>query len=257
MVIDKQVIARIVRQTRSLTLPHHGNVEFKDKGGYRNDLVTELDVKVEEFLREELGKVYPDVAFVGEETGGDRTSDKLWLCDPIDGTAHFVRGLPFCTTMLAYIENGRVMASIIYDFVNDAVYSAVRGQGAFRNEERIRVSDRPLAKAYLGWETHVNKEENLRVHLRLQDQASFFKTITAGYEFTLVASGKIEGRISFDPYGKDYDFAAGSLLVEEAGGVVANLGKTDYDYRNLNFIAANPQTYKALTEGEEAIFPNA
>ena len=71
----------------------------------------------------------------------------------------------------------------------------------------------------------------------------------------LVATGKIEGRVNFDPWGKDYDYAAGSLLVQEAGGIVANLGKRTYDYRNYDYIAASPTMYKVLTEGPDAIFP--
>ena len=79
----------------------------------------------------------------------------------------------------------------------------------------------------MGWETHIEKEENLRIHLDLMSKSTFFK----------------------------YDFAPGSLLVSEAGGVVANIGSTSYDYTNLNFIAANPIVYKGLTEGSEALFP--
>ena len=82
-----------------------------------------------------------------------------------------------------------------------------------------------------------------------------FKAGSSGFEFAMVASGKLDGRLCFDSYGKDYDFAPGSLLVEEAGGVVANIGSREYDYRNGNFIAANPLVFKQLTEGPDAIFP--
>lgn len=62
----------------------------------------------------------------------------------------------------------------------------------------------------------------------------------------MVASGKLDARIQFDPWGYDYDFAAGSLLVAEAGGVVTNINSSEYDYRNLDFIAASPKVYKGL-----------
>ncbi len=80
------------------------------------------------------------------------------------------------------------------------------------------------------------------------------QTISAGYEFVLVATGKIEARICFDPFGKDYDFAPGSLLVSEAGGIVANIGLTTYDYRNTNLIAGNKSVFENYTSGEAAIF---
>ena len=79
--------------------------------------------------------------------------------------------------------------------------------------------------------------------------------ISAGFEYAMVASGKLDARISLDPYGKIWDFAPGSLLVAEAGGVVANIGSKGYDYRNFNFIAANPVIYKELTEGKNPLFP--
>ena len=78
---------------------------------------------------------------------------------------------------------------------------------------------------------------------------------SAGYEYILVAVGKLEGRVCFNPYGEDYDYAPGSLLVSEAGGKVTNIGSTKYDFNNLNFIAANKPLYKEWTEGKDALFP--
>ncbi len=257
MNVDISLLESIVRRVREIVMPFYGNVAFTDKGGYRTDHVTELDVRVEEYLRDELSKAFPGIPFVGEETGGDREASTHWLCDPIDGTAHFIRGTPLCTTMLALVEDGRVTASVIYDFVGDVFYHAVRGQGAFRDGEPIHVSDRTLNHSWLGWETHLDKPENLRLHMALTGASAFYKTMNAGHEFILVATGKLEGRLCFDPWGKDYDFAPGSLLVEEAGGIVANVGSRDYDYRNLNFLAANPRVFKELTEGPAAIFPIA
>lgn len=250
-------IESIIRRVRAIVLPHYGNAAFSQKDGYATDFVTELDVRVEEFLRDELARVMPGVPFVGEETGGDRAASTHWLCDPIDGTAHFVRGTPFCTTMLALIENGLVTRAYIYDFVRDVLYHAERGKGAFRDGERIHVSDRPLSHSWLGWETHLQKPENLAIHLELSRRSAFFKTLDAGYEFAMVAEGKLEGRLCFDPWGYDYDFAPGTLLVQEAGGMVANIGSRDYDYRNTNFLAANPAVFKELTEGPDAVFPIA
>jgi len=236
-------------------MPCHGNIACTSKSPMAYDVVTEIDIQVEHFLRDELSKTYPNIPFVGEETGGDRSAPVKWLCDPIDGTSYYVRGLPFCTTMLALIDSGEVIFSIIYDFVNDAIFHAQRGKGAFREQEPIHVSNRSLSGSYMSWETHIDKLENLETHLELKEHSSFFKTICAGWEFAMVAMGKLDGRICFDPYGKDYDFAPGSLLVQEAGGVVANLGTTTYDYTNLDFIAANPTIFKELTEGQDAIFP--
>jgi myo-inositol-1(or 4)-monophosphatase len=159
--------------------------------------------------------------------------------------------------MLALIESGQVIFGAIYDFVNDKLYSAELGKGSTMNGTAIRVSDRSLRQAYVSYETHMEKSENLKTFQNLRNKSVLFTTACCGIEYTMIASGKLDGRVAFDPYGKDYDFAPGSLLVQEAGGVVANLGKTTYDYQNRDFIAANPIIFKELTEGPDAIFPIA
>lgn len=246
----------IVRKTRDITLPHYGNVEaIRQKEKSAHTVVTELDEKVETFLRTELAKLDPSIGFVGEEFGGNRDAERFWISDPIDGTVHFIRGLPFCTTMLALIDKGEPVFSVIYDFINDVCYYAEKEKGAYKDGEPISVSDRPIESSYMGWESHIEKPENMERYLKLKNKSLLLKTISAGYEYILVATGKIEGRVNFDPYGKDYDFAPGALLVREAGGVVANIGAQTYDYRNTDILAANPKVFKAFTEGPEAIFP--
>lgn len=239
-----------------MLLPQWGKAEIvKQKNPNGADVVTALDLEVEHFLSDRLRSIDPGITFAGEEYGGARTDERFWLCDPIDGTAHYVRGLPFCTVMLALIEKGKVTFSVVYDFLNDVVYHAERGKGAFRNDERIKVSTRTFGNAYFVWESHLEKQKNLDTFLKLYKKMIPVKTISAGWEFAMVASGKLEARVTFDPHGKDYDFASGSLLVEEAGGIVANLGTRTYDYRNTDFIAANPVVFKELTEGPDAVFP--
>ena len=220
------------------------------------DVVTDLDRKTEEFLATQLRKVFPSIGFFGEEFGGNKDGERFWLCDPIDGTAHFVRGLPFCTTMLALVEHDNVTFSVIYDFVKGDFYWAGKGKGAWKNKEAIHVSGRSLKEGYISFETNFQKnEENLKKYLALDSRTVYVQTVSAGFEFAMVASGKLDARISLDPWGGAWDFASGPLLVAEAGGVVANIGSKGYDYRNFDFIAATPVIYKELTEGENALFP--
>src|ERR1035437_2296227 len=128
---DDQVIS-MVRDTRAMLLPHWGKIEAtRQKDSSAANVVTRLDEEVERYYATELKKIDPEADFVGEEFGGDRQAKRFWIADPIDGTAHYIRGLPFCTTMLALIEDGQVNFSIIYDFINDIAYHARRGEGAF------------------------------------------------------------------------------------------------------------------------------
>lgn len=254
MNIPIEEIIKAVRSTRDLTLPHFGNIAVKEyKSESSTDAVTEIDRAVEKKLEEDLAKILPDIPFVGEEFGGDRESETFWLSDPIDGTGHFIRGIPFCTTMLALIDKGEVVFSIIYDFVNDHMYHAELGNGAYKNNERISVSNRDLQRAYMHCEINSNKEVNKEVFASISSKAKFIHTLSAGFEFVLVASGKVEGHIVYDGFGKDYDYAAGTLLVKEAGGIVRNFKSNSYDYKNLNFIASNQIVHDELTGGEDSI----
>lgn len=246
----------ILRQLRPVVLPHWGSAEvIGKKSDSATDVVTEVDVEVEKIASKGLTEIYPDIEFVGEEQGGNRGAKRFWLMDPIDGTGHYIRGLPFCTTMIALIEDGQVNFSAIYDFLNDNMYWAERGKGAFRDNDRLQVSNRTLAQSYIGWEIRRDKKENDEIFSELRKRAVLFKSVSAGWEYAMIAAGKLDARICFDPYGKDYDFSPGSLLVSEAGGVVANLNSDSYDYRNTNFIAANPIIYKELTSGNNPLFP--
>lgn len=243
----EEKVLPIIKNTRSITLPHFGKAEvLVRKSESAHDVVTELDQKVETYLKNELQKIYPDVGFVGEEFGGSRMVKKFWLVDPIDGTGLYLRGIPFCTTMLALVEDGEVIFGVIYDFVNDIVYHAEKGKGAYKNGTRIQVSDKEIKNSYIAWETHWDKSENMKKVVELRKISTLFKSLCNGYEYALIAEGKLEGKVVFDPYGGDYDFAAGTLLVAEAGGIVRNIGSEGYDYRNLNFIASNPAVHAEL-----------
>ena len=240
-----------------MLLPYWGNVESMTKmtADGKKSIVTELDRKIETYLQRGLHTIDPGAGFAGEEFGGSRETERFWLCDPIDGTMQFVRGMPGCTVMLALIENGMVTYSILYDFVNDVMYHAQRGKGAFADNEPIHVSDRPLPDAYISFETHVTTKETLALRERLQAVTKLFNANISGNEFILVATGKLEGRIVAHGASKDWDNAPGTLLVEEAGGVATTIGASTYDFRRPDFIALNRPVYDALTRGENAIFP--
>ena len=244
----------IVRSVRGIVLPHWGKAEIVEYKTERYESpVTQYDRDVERHIAEALKAEDPSIGFVGEESGGDRTKERFWLLDPIDGTTAFVQGLPYCTTMLALIENGRPTFSVIYDFINNILYHAELGKGAYKDTLPIHVNSHGPSNATIGLESQRSKEQ--AIIKRLEDQFRIFKTMTAGYEFVQVATGKIEGRICLEPYGIDYDFAPGTLLVSEAGGVVANIGTDTYDYKNLDFIAANRQVFDFLTTGSSPVFP--
>lgn len=234
---------------------HFGKLAItNNKGSKGVDVVTKLDTEIENFIADKLNKYDSSIGFRGEEFGERNKSNKIWLVDPIDGAAHFVRGIPFCTTMISLVENGEVVLSVINNFITGELFTAEKNKGAKLNGKSIHVSNRTLSESYISFESKLESEISLKAFGVLRDKCVLIQTISCGYEFGLIATGKIEGRICVDPYGKDWDFASGSLLVSEAGGIVKNIGKNTYDYKDHNFLATNKVIYDELTEGKEALF---
>ena len=240
-------VAPIIEEVGNELVKSFGNIEsVAQKTDSPGDVVTELDRTTEKTIAERLYVLYPSVQFVGEEFGGDDTAERFWLCDPIDGTAHFIRGIPFCATQIALIEEGQVVFSLIYNFITREMFSAQKGMGATLNGRPMHVSRRSLKDAYVCVETHREKKQNLDKFMEIDKRCPTLAMVNNGFDFSLVASGKIDAKVCFDPYGKDWDYAPGSLLVSEAGGIVKNLGSDSYEYRNHDFIAGNPVIYDEL-----------
>ena len=243
--------------------PHWGNIAHEIKNSDQ-EMVTELDRQTELFLAKKFEAFDDQIGFRGEEFGTKKAADTTWLVDPIDGTLQFIRGLPFCTTMIALIENGQVVLGVIHDFIHDDTYWAIRGQGAFCNDQPISVSQNSTKSSHIILiESDLTKPDcqalqidpRLNGHSRSRNINYILRTANAGWEFAMVASGKADGRLVFNGYGYDYDYAPGSLLVTEAGGVVTNIGSDSYDYTNLNLLAANPAVHREMTSGPDALFP--
>lgn len=251
-----QIFELIEKAGRQLK-KHHGKIDIL---GHKNDIhdasvLTKLDLETEHTITNRLLKLFPNIGIYGEEYGQQGNKNRYFTIDPIDGTAHFVRGLPFSTCMVALIEDNRVIFSLIYDYLNNDFYWAEAGLGARKNRSRIHVSDRPINRSYISFEKNINIKGSLEKYILMDKLCVLFHSINCGWEFAMVASGKLDGRIAFNSYTKLWDQAPGSLLVAEAGGIVRNIGSDTYDVTNLNIIATNNQIYDSLTEGKNAVFP--
>lgn len=220
------------------------------------DVVTVYDVDAEDMLKALLLKVDPDIGFTGEEGGCHTECDRYWLADPIDGTDAFIRGLPFCTVQLSLIEGGEPVIGIIFDFVSHELISAVKGMGATCAGRTISVSSRNLQTGRMIIETDFReKPKNLELFREMRKLSTLYQCCASGWEFIQIATGRMEGKIFYEPWAAPLDIAAGALLVKEAGGVVTNIGRNDYDFQNTDVIASNRVVHRELTEGSSALLP--
>ena len=188
----------------------------------RHDIVTEKDREVERFIRSAIAKRFPGDAIIGEEEGGagDHRSEHLWLIDPIDGTANFARGLPWYCVSIGYLERGVPTVGSIYDPSHDWLYSAAKGEGAWRDGERLAVS--PIgamtsATVECGWSTRKTTDEYLALLGRvLHGGAAFRRAGSGALGLVDVAVGRVEAYCEL--HINAWDCAAGIVLVQEAGG---------------------------------------
>jgi myo-inositol-1(or 4)-monophosphatase len=210
------------------------------------DLVTEADKKVEAFVKKRLAAKFPDTAFLGEEeglSGKSEKNEKIFILDPIDGTTNFVHGYPFFSVSLAYREDGVTRAGIVYAPCFRDLYHAVRGSGAFRNGRRIGVSRTDnlgdsLAVTGFACIRGGLKPDNVPILNRVIYQVGGIRRDgSAAIDLCFVAEGRTE--IFWEMNLSPWDVAAGSLIVEEAGGKVTDFdGGPDYEAKRA-IVATN------------------
>lgn len=192
------------------------------------DLVTEYDLAVEGFLKEKLPPLMPGAVFYGEEEAENADPSRGWafIADPIDGTTNFVRGIRYSAVSVALAKDGAVEYGVVYDPYRDELFSAQRGGGAFLNGRPAHVSQKPLSEGVFGMGTAIYRRDFLAPTMRLAEQlfrrsCDFRRLGAAALDLCYVACGRTEAFFEYSLC--PWDYAAGSLLVTEAGGAVCAL----------------------------------
>ena len=193
------------------------------------DLVSNGDKEVELFVRAELAKRYPEDGIVGEEhapvTG---TSGYIWVIDPIDGTANFVRGIPVWAVVIACVKDGTTEIGVVHEPSTGETFFGRRGGGAFLNERPIRVSPaKSLSEGSVGvgFNNRAKADQTVGVINRIiLDGGVFFRNASGAIMLAYVAAGRLIGYT--EKHMNAWDCLAAMLLIEEAGGIVEpfNLG---------------------------------
>lgn len=248
--MDIQEIISLVKKTRTYVENRERAGHIKTKG--RADYVTQVDTDIQQFLSRELGRRFPDIQFLGEEEGlHEMSADTYWILDPIDGTTNLIHDYQHSVVSLGLFEKGKITLGIVYDPFREDVYYAQRGQGSFLNGMPMHVSEaETLSETIISVGTSPYDrelaEENFRRMKRVFDKAQDIRrTGTAALDLAYAACGRTGG--FFEPCLRPWDFAAGMLLVEEAGGKV-----TDFAGKPLSFlkkgsvVASNGKVHEEL-----------
>ncbi|MCH8348241.1 MAG: inositol monophosphatase [Proteobacteria bacterium] len=219
-----------------------------------SDFVSTADLKVETSLFEQLSHSHPEIGFLMEEQGvrGKPDAPRRWIIDPLDGTLNFLHGLPHFAISIALEEQGELIAAIILDPIRDELFWAARGEGAFVNHRRIRVSSRvKMAEALLAtgipWASRKDhaafSEELLAIMPKV---AGIRRWGVASLDLAYVAAGRYDG--FWETQLKPWDIAAGILIVREAGGLVSELDGGQGMVKSGSILASNEKLYDQLSE---------
>lgn len=227
--------------------------ELKISEKERNDFVTQVDKDTEREIINTILQSYPDHSFLGEETGlTGKNPDFQWIIDPLDGTNNYIHGFPQFAISIAFKNKGRIEQGIIYDPMRDELFTASRGEGAKLNKHRMRVSQcEKLEKALVGTGFPFKYPEIATQYFKAF-QALFPKISdsrragSAALDLAYVAAGRLDAHWEYGL--KEWDIAAGVLLIKEAGGLVSDFAGTDDYFKTGNIVASTPKLFKNILQ---------
>lgn len=229
------------------------NIEVKGL----QDWVSNADKSVEDQLRSDLGKAYPDDAIVGEEHGqSSGTTGFVWVIDPIDGTTNFVNGTPGWCVVLACVYRGQTLSAVICDPVSDETYAAVKGEGATLNGKPITASSsNSLGQGTLGvgHSARVPAQSTMALLTALLDQQGLFRRGGSGaLDLAYVAAGRLLGYA--EPHMNAWDCLAALLLIEESGGLVQSFDMDTMLAAGGRVVVACPGVFEQLVDMTDAAY---
>ena len=227
------------------------NLQVSSKGP--GDFVTSADKRTEKTIIEELQKAHPDFGIITEESGiiNKSNSKNRWIIDPIDGTMNFLNGIPQFAISIGYEENNEIMCGVIFDPIKNEMFCAEKGNGAYLNNSRIRVSNKKNLKDALlvsGGPKHSSqiKEKIFSEFINVSKKvfAPIRKFGSAALDIAYVACGRFDGYWQREL--KYWDIAAGIIILKEAGGFIDFFEEEKKDPLKRNILASNSNIHEEL-----------
>jgi len=203
------------------------NLQVSKKGP--KDFVTNADIKAEKIIIEELKKARPNYSIISEENGVEKNKDEsnFWIIDPIDGTTNFLHGVPHFAISIALQSNNEIVCGLIYDPIKDELFYAEKNQGAYFNNQRIRVSKkRDIDECLFA----VGKG-------KYNPDLIYRRSGSAALDLAYVASGRFDGY--FQNNLNLWDIAAGIIIVKEAGGIINEIDLSSL--KNIKVLASSAE----------------
>jgi len=248
----KECAIEIAREAGIFLKDKLNSVHTIDYKGEIN-LVTEVDKISEEMITSKINALFPDHDILAEEfTDIDRGSDFRWIIDPLDGTTNYAHGYPYFCVSIALERLNTMTVGIVYDPMLDEMFVAEKGKGAFVNDREIHVSNtRGIIKSLLAtgfpYDIREDSHNNLNYFNEMILEAQAIRRAgSAALDLAYVAAGRFDGfwELKLNPW----DIAAGWLLVEEAGGIITDMGGNDYHLESSSILASNGRIHKEMMD---------
>ncbi|MFP4164712.1 MAG: inositol monophosphatase family protein [Chitinispirillaceae bacterium] len=204
-------------------------------------LVTNIDKEAERIILDRIKSVYPSHSVLAEESGKEAGDDYTWIIDPLDGTHNYVRGNVMYGVCIGLARREEFVAGVIYLPAFEEMYAAEKGQGAFKNDEPIRVSaTTELSQSTLLFDSGLHEGGDYKLEVFKRISGSVFNVRMLGASsrnLSYLAEGKADLIVEFDE--KPWDFLAGTVLIREAGGVVSGFDGEPLAVESKRYIAGN------------------
>ena len=226
------------------------NLQVSMKGA--GDFVSRADIAAEKIIRDELMGARPNYGWLAEESAEEKGADptRRWIVDPLDGTTNFLHGLAHWAVSIALEHKGEIVSAVVFDAAKDEMFVAEKGQGAWLNESRLRVSSRrtmidALFATGLPFANRPELPDTLQDLARLLPQCSGVRRLgAAALDLTYVAAGRYDGY--WERGLNAWDIAAGILILKEAGGLIDTIEPGRDPVHNGDVIATNAELHEKL-----------
>jgi len=217
------------------------------------DIVTEADKMSEDLIIEAIKRNFPDHGILSEESPAITGAGKLrWIIDPLDGTTNYSHGYPVFCVSIALENEGTIVLGVIYDPMREDMFVAVRGEGAYLNDKKLKVSSvgdisRSLLATGFPYDIRESKDNNLDYFNAMAVKVQAIRRAgSAALDLAYLAAGRFDG--FWELKLKPWDTAAGCLLVTEAGGIISDIAGGKWHLQSPNLLASNGLIHEQMIE---------
>jgi myo-inositol-1(or 4)-monophosphatase len=233
------------REAGKFLLGNFGKISKIESKGDRN-LATNLDKEAEKIIVDKIKSKFPTHGILAEEGGGFGVDKEyLWIIDPLDGTHNFIRNINIFGVSVGVVRKNEFVAGVIYMPLDDELYVGEKGNGAYKNNEKISVSSNSnLKECSISFDSSIRYSAKVMLEVLGDLAKEVFNVRMLGSSarvLSYIAEGKLDFAVEF--YDRPWDFAGGVAIIEEAGGKLTSLKGKPLTYKDIGYIASNSLTH--------------